>query len=75
MQINQQIEESQESGKNNKAKIVEEIQIFEIAVETVQKKLQDNISNVSLRLREQDNKIAQQVNVEQLELQREFEYG
>jgi hypothetical protein len=71
--INQKIEAIQETVVNHKAETDREIISVKITVDAIQKGLEDNISHVSRRLREQDDKLARQNKADQLNLKTEIQ--
>jgi hypothetical protein len=67
--MKQNMGEIQETVENHKVETAREIMSVKVTVDSIQKELEDNISNVSRRLREQDNKLAQQDKEDQSKLQ------
>jgi stress response protein YsnF len=58
--------------ENNKAETAREIMSVKVTVDSIQKELKNNTSEVSRRPREHENKLEQKANVDKLKLQKEL---
>ena len=72
VQIRQKVKEIQGIVENNKVETAREIMTVKVAIDMIQKELESSTSNVSRQLREQESRLEQNVNVDQLKLQSEL---
>ncbi|PNF39731.1 hypothetical protein B7P43_G04775 [Cryptotermes secundus] len=69
VQIKQKVKEIQGIVENNKVETTREIMTVKVAIDMIQKELESSTSNVSRQLREQESRLEQKINVDQLKLQ------